>query len=609
MAANDDNQEVYHNLTESSRKDNQTNDKWTLYLMLCCLTACVGSLIFGYNIGVTNLPTPLIKEFFAQKYFPEYYQKLNANRQPIETQEKLNHYMQELSSITSQRHSSVGNKTAMEELNERSHKLEEEAQKFLNESAKITVKVIESYQKRLSESHPDLAKIKNETNTESEDIQKYTTFLWTITTSLFVVGGMIGAFTSKYVVDFFGRKKGILFHHIFTLIGAVLAFIAPIINRPECVLVSRFVFGVQGGMTCGLIPTYLSEISPAALRGATGVMNQLGITIGILISQTLGFRQLLGTRDCWNILLALPIIPGAIGVVCLLLFFPESPRALLINNRDEESARKALHRLRNTTEVSVEIDEIKQESRETKSDEAISLKDLFTLKELRWPLITGLILQLAQQLCGINAIFFYSEGIFRDAAIQNEHIQYAVFATGFINVIMTLVCIPLIDRLGRKPLLVYPMIIIILDFLLLTVFLYYQTPENIIFSYLSIVCIIVFIMCFAVGLGPIPFLYVAECFRQDARSAALAICMFTNWVANLCLTLTFPYLAKLLTTYVFLVFVVVVAIAVFVIFLKVPETKNRSVDEIMAHFAGKKQPLATSAEDEASGKLMPNTKV
>jgi hypothetical protein len=85
--------------------------------------------------------------------------------------------------------------------------------------------------------------------------------------------------------------------------------------------------------------------------------------------------------------------------------------------------------------------------------------------------------------------------------------------------------------------------------------------------------------------------------------------MFTNWVANLCLTLTFPYLAKLLTTYVFLVFVVVVAIAVFVIFLKVPETKNRSVDDIMAHFAGKKQPLATSAEDEASGKLMPNTKV
>lgn len=127
-----------------------------------------------------------------------------------------------------------------------------------------------------------------------------------------------------------------------------------------------------------------------------------------------------------------------------------------------------------------------------------------------------------------------------------------------------------------------------------------------IFSYLSIVCIIVFIMCFAVGLGPIPFLYVAECFRQDARSAALAICMFANWVANLILTLTFPYLAKLLTNYVFLVFTVIVGFAVIVILRKVPETKGRSTEEIMAHFLGRKLPKYTTDE---SGKLMANSKV
>lgn len=105
-------------------------------------------------------------------------------------------------------------------------------------------------------------------------------------------------------------------------------------------MISRFAFGIQGGMTCGLVPTYLSEISPSELRGATGVINQLGITIGILVSQILGFRQLLGTSECWRYLLAIPIIPGAIGVICLLLFFPESPRALLLNNNDEESTRK-----------------------------------------------------------------------------------------------------------------------------------------------------------------------------------------------------------------------------------------------------------------------------
>jgi len=86
---------------------------------------------------------------------------------------------------------------------------------------------------------------------------------------------------------------------------------------------------------------------------------------------------------------------------------------------------------------------------------------------------------------------------------------------------------------------------------------------------MSIVCIVVFIMCFAVGLGPIPFIYVAECFRQDARGAALAICMFANWVANLLLTLTFEYLAKILNDYVFIVFTVIVAIAVVLIIIKV----------------------------------------
>jgi hypothetical protein len=287
------------------------------------------------------------------------------------------------------------------------------------------------------------------------------------------------------------------------------------------------------------------------------------------VAQTLGFRQLLGIASLWHLLLALPFVPGVLGAVGLLLFFPETPRALLLNNGDENAAREALSRLRNTREVGDEMEQMLSEKNSSKSDqEHVSIVKLFTLPELRWPLMTGLALQLAQQLCGINAVFFYSESIFRRAAIQDEHIQYAVFATGLINVVCTVVCVPLIDKLGRKPLLVYPMLVIIVDFLLLTAFLVLQ-PRGMIFSYLSIVCIIVFIVCFALGLGPIPFIYVAECFRQDARSAALAICMFTNWVANLLLTLTFPYLAQLLTNYVFLVFAAIVAITLLVIVKKV----------------------------------------
>ena len=112
---------------------------------------------------------------------------------------------------------------------------------------------------------------------------------------------------------------------------------------------------------------------------------------------------------------------------------------------------------------------------ETNSDsELISLRQFFTLKDLRGPLITSLVLQIAQQLSGINAIFFYSSQIFKDAGIEEDLIQYAILLTGLVNLITTIFCVPLIDKLGRKPLLVIPMITMVIDFILLVIFLALQ---------------------------------------------------------------------------------------------------------------------------------------
>jgi len=547
------NNEAYRNLTESKGKTS-SKQGFTLYLLLCCLSACMGSFCFGFNIGSTNLPTPLIKDFFIRRYYSDYETNLN----------NYNSWEKNLS---------IANN--------------------LTDSDSETNNLFD-------QSEYMQAKEKIDQANNGVD------WLWTLTTALFVVGGMIGAFSSKYVLDFMGRKKGILFHYLFTLIGSILVVVAPYFNSPECVIISRFLFGVQGGLMCGLIPTYLNEISPKTLRGTTGVLSQLFITVGILIAQTLGFRQLLGTSGLWHYLLALPIVPSLIGGISLLLFFPESPKALLLVNKDKIAATKALKSLRNSNNVSNEIEEISLEAKDSNTDESVTLKELFTLKELRWPLITGLILNLTQQLCGINAIFFYSGGIFERASIQKEHIQYAVFSTGLINVICTIAVVPLIDRLGRKPLLVVPMFVMIADFILLTVCLVLKDRSPY-YSYMSIVCIVVFIMCFAVGLGPIPFIYVAECFKQDARGAALAICMLSNWVANLLLTLAFEYLAKVLTDYVFIVFTLIVGLAVFLIIFKVPETKGRSAEEIMCHFTGNKR----SQIDEFGGNnsLMLTSKV
>ena len=118
----------------------------------------------------------------------------------------------------------------------------------------------------------------------------------------------------------------------------------------------------------------------------------------------LGFRQILGTSNCWHFLLGMPIVPSALCVVLLTLFCPESPRALLTKNNGEDKARAALSRLRDGANVNYEINQIAQETEDSGDKGGISLVQLFSLKELRMPLITGIVLQLAQQLCGINAV-------------------------------------------------------------------------------------------------------------------------------------------------------------------------------------------------------------
>jgi MFS family permease len=177
-------------------------------------------------------------------------------------------------------------------------------------------------------------------------------------------------------------------------------------------------------------------------------------------------------------------------------------------------------------------------------------------RECRLPLIIAISLHIGQQLSGVNAIFFYSSDIFKSANIPAHLIQYAILSTGVVNFLMTLVTVPLIERLGRKLLLTVPIAIIIVDFILLVLFLTFKHYYAV-FSYLSTVCILVFIMGFAVGLGPVPFLYTAEIFNQKTRSSAMAIAVTVNWLSTLLISFFFPLLSELMGQYVFCVFMVI----------------------------------------------------
>ena len=171
-------------------------------------------------------------------------------------------------------------------------------------------------------------------------------------------------------------------------------------------------------------------------------------------------------------LLAFPIVPALLGAITLFFFFPESPTALIVCDNNAEADQCALQKLRNKENVREEIEAEEKESRRGDKLQLITMKELFTLRELRWPLITALALQMIQQLSinGINAVLFYSSIIFAGARISEQDIQYAILYMGVVNVIATIVCAMLIDKLGRKPLLVGSMAIMLTNFLFLTVF-------------------------------------------------------------------------------------------------------------------------------------------
>jgi hypothetical protein len=196
-------------------------------------------------------------------------------------------------------------------------------------------------------------------------------------------------------------------------------------------------------------------------------------------------------------------------------------------------------------------------------------------------MLTTVVLQFAQALSGVNAVFFYSSKMFAKAGIAPNYIPYANIGTGTINVIATIVSLSLIDKLGRRVLILYPMIVMVAVFGALTVLVQVnETRNSAALGLITVIFILIFIVCFAVGLGPIPYLYGTEVCRPEARDGVQSLGLVANYLGNILLSLFFPALNSILGGYVFLIFLVVVLLNVAFLWIKMPETKNKSIDEV-----------------------------
>jgi len=404
--------------------------------------------------------------------------------------------------------------------------------------------------------------------------------IFSIAVSIFAIGGMIGGFGGGFVANRFGRKRGLLLNNLTGILGAGLMGFSKSFSSYEMLIIGRFFIGFNCGLNTSLVPMYISEIAPLTLRGGLGTVNQLGCTVGILFSQILGIQEILGTDDGWPILLGLSVCPAALQLV-LFSFCPESPRYLLITANREEDARTALKRLRASNHVEEDMEEMRIEAQQSEAN--VTMLEMIRSRVLLMPLGIGVVMHLSQQLSGINAVLYYSTNIFIDAGLTADSAKYATIGIGAIMVGMTLVSIPLMDRAGRRTLHLWGLGGMFIFSIFITISLLVKELIEWV-RYVAVVATLSFVVFFAVGPGSIPWMITAELFSQGPRPAAMSIAVLVNWLANFSVGLFFLPLKGWLQNYTFLPFSVLLAFFWIFTYKIVPETKNKTFEEISALF-------------------------
>uniref|UniRef100_A0A3P8T557 Solute carrier family 2, facilitated glucose transporter member 4 n=1 Tax=Amphiprion percula TaxID=161767 RepID=A0A3P8T557_AMPPE len=407
------------------------------------------------------------------------------------------------------------------------------------------------------------------------------TSLWSLSVAIFSIGGMLSSFCVGFLlVCVSSRRKAMLINNLFAFIGGSMMGMSKLCRSFEMMILGRFIIGAYCGLASGLTPMYVGEIAPTSLRGALGTLHQLAIVTGILIAQILGLESLLGSEDLWPVLLGLTVVPTVLQMG-LLPFCPESPRFLYIVRCQEHHAKSGLRRLTGRQEVGDMLAEMKEEKRRMDMERKVSIPELFRSPLYRQPIVISILLQLSQQLSGVNAIFYYSTSIFMKAGVQSP--VYATIGAGAVNCAFTVVSLFLIERMGRRTLHMLGLGGMCMCAVIMTIALALldSVPGM---SYISMLAIFGFVAFFEVGPGPIPWFFVAELFSQGPRPAAMAVAGCSNWTANFIIGMCFQYVADLCGPYVFLIFAALLLFFLIFTFFRVPETRGKTFDQIAANF-------------------------
>jgi len=343
-----------------------------------------------------------------------------------------------------------------------------------------------------------------------------TPFLTGVVVSSILIGAVFGAGTSGALGDKLGRRKMVLIAAVIFAAGAVGMALSPTIG---VLIFFRIVTGLAVGAASALVPTYISEISPTDLRGSLSSVFQLAITLGILLAYMVNFA--LAGAEAWRWMLGLAAVPAVVLFVGMYMV-PETPRWLIKNNLMDE-ARAVLRRSRGRQDVEQEVKEIREVEREESQTEARELLAPW----VRPMLVVGIGLAMLQQFVGINTIIYYAPTIINDTGLGASASILATVGIGVVNVLFTLVAIWLIDKLGRKNLLLYGLTGMTLGTIILGLGFVLPGLSGVV-SYITLGGMLLYIASFAASFGPIVWVMLPEIFPLQIRGSAVGVSSLSN---------------------------------------------------------------------------------
>ena len=420
-----------------------------------------------------------------------------------------------------------------------------------------------------------------------EDLGPLSDFVQGLIVSFLLVGAVVGALSGGPLTDRFGRRWTAMLAAIIFAVGALIVALTPTV---VILIFGRFVLGLGVGLASLVVPLYIAEIAPPDTRGALVSLNQLMITIGILVSYLVGvaFTPIEG----WRWMFAVAIIPAMVLGIGM-FFLPETPR-WLYENGFAERARAVLRRTLagDDAEVEREIEEIEKIRRVEEEQERVGYAEL--LKPfIRPALIIGIGLAIFQQITGINTVIYYAPTTLEAAGFSaGGAIVATSLGVGVVNVGFTILSLYLIDRLGRRPLLLIGVAGMVVSlFLLGLVFkLGADSPS---LGILATVCLGLYIASFAISLGPVFWLMISEIYPLNVRGKAMSVASLANWGSNFLVSLTFLLLISAFgQTGTFWLYAAIGVITWLFVYFLVPETKGRTLEQIEADFRG--TPVAPS---------------